>query len=168
MGNICGKTESDAFDQPGRVLGSAPPPGPATAPVPKRVGGPPRVLGGSSIVEAPGNQEDARRKASEAALAHPYYGRELYAPSADDRGTPPPPPVPFKPHIVKAHCGICYPLSDPRFQARAKASSAGGGKLQTQLTSQQKKSQLEHLNDASKTQRGENQSAQATEIQRWD
>lgn len=78
------------------------------------------MLGGSSTVEASGSQEDARRKASEAALA------------------------------------------------RAKASSAGGGKLQTQLTSQQKKSQLEHLNDASKTKRGENQSTQDTEIQRWD
>ncbi|KAH7163228.1 hypothetical protein B0J13DRAFT_32373 [Dactylonectria estremocensis] len=119
MGNCCGKTESDAFDQPGRVLGSAPPQGSTSAPVPK-VGGPPRVLGGSSTAEASGNQEDARRKASEAALA------------------------------------------------RAKASSAGSGKLQAQLTSQQKKSHLEHLNDASKTKRGENQSSQDTEIQRWD
>ncbi|KAH6997861.1 hypothetical protein BKA56DRAFT_607447 [Ilyonectria sp. MPI-CAGE-AT-0026] len=85
MGNICGKTEADPFDQPGRVLGSAPPPGPTTAPVPKKVGGPPRVLGGSSTAEASGSQEDARRKASEAALRnrpHPSHGRGLRAPLA--------------------------------------------------------------------------------------
>ncbi|KAI5466398.1 hypothetical protein BGZ63DRAFT_376110 [Mariannaea sp. PMI_226] len=71
MGNICGKTESDPFDRPGRVLGTAPPAGPTTAPVPKKVGGPPRTLGGaSSAAEASSqDQTDARRKAAEAAQA---------------------------------------------------------------------------------------------------
>ncbi|KAK7416046.1 hypothetical protein QQX98_005497 [Neonectria punicea] len=124
MGNCCGKTESDAFDQPGRVLGSAPPPGPSTAPVPRKIGGPPRTLGGgggsAQATASSSTQDEARRKAAEAA------------------------------------------------EARAKAASAGGGKLQTQLSAQQKKSQLAHLNDASNTQRHHNQSSQDTQIQRWE
>jgi hypothetical protein len=67
MGNICGKQESDAFSQPGRVLGSAPPPAPKTAPVPKKVGGPPRTLGGGSSTGDGSDLVDARRKAAEAA-----------------------------------------------------------------------------------------------------
>ncbi|KAI1281035.1 hypothetical protein F5Y07DRAFT_355197 [Xylaria sp. FL0933] len=72
MGNICGKSESDAFSQPGRVLGSAPPQ-PERASVPARVGGPPRTLGGD-IPEAQGSSgaaadNDARRRAAEAAEA---------------------------------------------------------------------------------------------------
>lgn len=67
MGNICGKeSKSDNFSQPGRVLGTAPTPGPKTAPVPKKVGGPPRTLGGSSN-EASGDAGDARKKAAQAA-----------------------------------------------------------------------------------------------------
>ncbi|KAH6898752.1 hypothetical protein B0T10DRAFT_473583 [Thelonectria olida] len=70
MGNICGKSEAEPFDSPGRVLGSAPPPGPRTAPVPNKVGGPPRTLGGSSSPEASSrDQSDARAKAAEAAEA---------------------------------------------------------------------------------------------------
>ncbi|KAI0432966.1 hypothetical protein F5Y09DRAFT_114248 [Xylaria sp. FL1042] len=72
MGNICGKSESEAFSQPGRVLGSAPPQ-PERASVPARVGGPPRTLGGGSP-EAQGNSggatdNEARRRAAEAAEA---------------------------------------------------------------------------------------------------
>lgn len=78
MGNICGKTESDAFSQPGRVLGSAPPQ-PQRASVPAHVGGPPRTLGGgggsSSVQGNNGDNnninntaaDDARRRAAEAA-----------------------------------------------------------------------------------------------------
>ncbi|KAF4462501.1 hypothetical protein FALBO_10692 [Fusarium albosuccineum] len=71
MGNLCGKTDSEAFAQPGRVLGSAPAPASGTAPVPSKVGGPPRVLGGasSSAEASSGDPEDARRKAAEAAEA---------------------------------------------------------------------------------------------------
>lgn len=76
--------------------------------------------------------------------------------------------IPFKAHTTTIIVPTIVNFLTTPFQARAKASSAGGGKLQTQLTSQQKKSQLEHLNDASKTKRGENQSTQDTEIQRWD
>lgn len=80
MGNICGKTESDAFSQPGRVLGSAPPQ-PQRASVPAHVGGPPRTLGGgggsSSVQGNNGDNnninntaaDDARRRAAEAAEA---------------------------------------------------------------------------------------------------
>lgn len=70
MGNLCGKESSDAFAQPGRTLSSAPPAQNQnqTASVPKKVvvGGPARTLGsgGGSGSSA---QEDARRKAAEAA-----------------------------------------------------------------------------------------------------
>ncbi|KAH6615309.1 hypothetical protein C7974DRAFT_417488 [Boeremia exigua] len=61
MGNLCGKESKDAFDGPGRTLGSAPAPAtkasvPATAnsksakPV---VGGPPRTLGDSNSSDKP-------------------------------------------------------------------------------------------------------------------
>ncbi|CEJ86002.1 hypothetical protein VHEMI03981 [[Torrubiella] hemipterigena] len=68
MGNICGKTESDNFSQPGRVVGSRPAQA-STAPVPKtvKVGGPARTLGERSVTASePG---DARRRAAEAAEA---------------------------------------------------------------------------------------------------
>ncbi|EFX02543.1 hypothetical protein CMQ_5904 [Grosmannia clavigera kw1407] len=75
MGNLCGKVDSDAFEQPGRVLGSADavliPGQPRTAAVPpqatlNRVGGPPRTLGGEG---SSGAADDVRRKAAEAAEA---------------------------------------------------------------------------------------------------
>ncbi|KAM0260511.1 hypothetical protein ACHAQJ_002744 [Trichoderma viride] len=73
MGNICGKTESEP-SQPGRPLGSAPPPGPKTSRVPQKVGGPPRTLGGAGDDSGEGgggssNPSDARRRAAEAAEA---------------------------------------------------------------------------------------------------
>lgn len=71
MGNICGKeSKTDNFSQPGRVVGSAPAPAPKTAPVPKKVGGPPRTLGGGGNSTEGGSTEnatDARRRAAEAA-----------------------------------------------------------------------------------------------------
>ncbi|KAI1203160.1 hypothetical protein F5X97DRAFT_285121, partial [Nemania serpens] len=70
MGNICGKSDSEAFSQPGRVLGSAPPQ-PQRASVPAHVGGPPRTLGGDSpsAQASGGDADDARRRAAEAAEA---------------------------------------------------------------------------------------------------
>lgn len=68
MGNICGKTEPEPDAQAGRRLGSAPPPGPKTARVPQKVGGPPRTLGGAAGDESGGGDPaDARRRAAEAA-----------------------------------------------------------------------------------------------------
>lgn len=68
MGNICGKTESEPDARAGRRLGSAPPPGPKTAPVPRKVGGPPRTLGsGGGGGDSGSDPGDARRKAAEAA-----------------------------------------------------------------------------------------------------
>ncbi|KND89456.1 hypothetical protein TOPH_05872 [Tolypocladium ophioglossoides CBS 100239] len=75
MGNICGKEDPDA-SPPGRVLGSAPP-AQKTSSIPKKVGGPPRTLGGSTSAppsgeDSPGRgggQVDARRRAAEAAEA---------------------------------------------------------------------------------------------------
>ncbi|GKT83540.1 hypothetical protein Ct61P_01390 [Colletotrichum tofieldiae] len=74
MGSVCGKEDKgDNFTSPGRPLGTAPPPQPKTAPIPARVGGPPRTLGGGSGGGAPGEQSanaaEARRKAAEAAEA---------------------------------------------------------------------------------------------------
>ncbi|RTE78686.1 hypothetical protein BHE90_006841 [Fusarium euwallaceae] len=69
MGNCCGKSESEAFSQPGRVLGSAPPPASRTASVPTKVGGPPRTLGGAASAEGSSDADDARRRAAEAAEA---------------------------------------------------------------------------------------------------
>ncbi|KAH8157846.1 hypothetical protein CIB48_g10403 [Xylaria polymorpha] len=72
MGNICGKSESEAFSQPGRVLGSAPPQ-PQRASVPAHVGGPPRTLGGGSpsAQGTGGDTDDARRQAAK----QPRYAR---------------------------------------------------------------------------------------------
>lgn len=77
MGNICGKSDSDAFSQPGRVLGSAPPqPQRASVPSgvsgPKLVGGPARTLGTTRPAAGGGQgqgeaEEEARRRAAEAA-----------------------------------------------------------------------------------------------------
>ncbi|EKJ71222.1 hypothetical protein NXS19_001260 [Fusarium pseudograminearum] len=121
MGNICGKTEPEAFSQPGRVLGTAPPPTSGTAPVPKQVGGPPRTLGGGSATAASGSDdpENARRKAAEAA------------------------------------------------EARAKAASKPGGKLQTQLAAQKKQTRSETLKDASQEQLRAREADQATEARNW-
>jgi hypothetical protein len=67
MGNICGKSDSEAFSQPGRTLGSAPPQ-PQRAFVPPHVGGPPRTVGGSPTPQGNnGDADDARRRAAEAA-----------------------------------------------------------------------------------------------------
>ncbi|KAI0555370.1 hypothetical protein F4679DRAFT_578754 [Xylaria curta] len=68
MGNICGKSESEAFSQPGRVLGCAPEQ-PQRASIPAHVGGPPRTLGGGGSPSAQGDADDARRRAAEAAEA---------------------------------------------------------------------------------------------------
>ncbi|KAK0104536.1 hypothetical protein ONS95_004825 [Cadophora gregata] len=74
MGNLCGKESSDAFAQPGRTLAEAHPASGTqnqnpTASVPKKVvvGGPPRTLGSGG--QSGSAQEDARRKAAEAAEA---------------------------------------------------------------------------------------------------
>ncbi|QSZ28817.1 hypothetical protein DSL72_003322 [Monilinia vaccinii-corymbosi] len=78
MGNCCSTSDPSPFNQPGRVLSSAPPkPNAPTAPapksnVPRKIGGPARTLGsGSSAGGRNGSstQEDARRKAAEAAEA---------------------------------------------------------------------------------------------------
>lgn len=76
MGNICGKTESDNFSSPGRVVGAAPPSGPQSAPVPKTkkgsvVSGPGRTLGSGGNLSAGGPTEDARKRAAEAAEVSP-------------------------------------------------------------------------------------------------
>ncbi|KAL7789421.1 hypothetical protein V8C37DRAFT_386475 [Trichoderma ceciliae] len=78
MGNICGKTEPEPFQHPGRPLGSAPPPGPKTSRVPQKVGGPPRTLGGSGVDAGADSSDpsDARRRAAEAAEARSKAARK--------------------------------------------------------------------------------------------
>lgn len=72
MGALCGKeSKGDNFAGQGRPLGSAPPQGPTSAPLPanKRVGGPPRTLG-AGAGDGPSSSDpasDARRRAAEAA-----------------------------------------------------------------------------------------------------
>ncbi|KAH7035297.1 uncharacterized protein B0I36DRAFT_360690 [Microdochium trichocladiopsis] len=72
MGNLCSKSDGDNFSQPGRALGTAPEQ-PARAAVPpsavaaRKVGGPPRTLGGAA--PAADGPDDARRRAAEAAEA---------------------------------------------------------------------------------------------------
>ena len=72
MGALCGKeSKPDPFSQPGRTLSSAPPQNAnPTSSVPKKVGGPPRTLGGST---SDAQAQDARVKAAEAA----EVGRKL-------------------------------------------------------------------------------------------
>jgi hypothetical protein len=71
MGGLCSKESSpDPFSQPGRTLSSAPPPtNTKTSSVPRKVGGPPRTLGGANAAsgQTDSQKEDARRKAAEAA-----------------------------------------------------------------------------------------------------
>jgi hypothetical protein len=71
MGACCGKASSDAFDSPGRVLGTAPPQ-PKTAAVPAvkkaaTVGHPPQTLGGGGEGGPASGDVEARRRAAEAA-----------------------------------------------------------------------------------------------------
>ncbi|TVY56012.1 hypothetical protein LCER1_G001764 [Lachnellula cervina] len=70
MGNLCGKESGDPFAQPGRTLSSAPASNnnTQTAPLPKKLISAPRKLG-SSAPQSSAAQEDARRKAAEAAEA---------------------------------------------------------------------------------------------------
>ncbi|KAI0176274.1 hypothetical protein GGR52DRAFT_353556 [Hypoxylon sp. FL1284] len=72
MGNICGKSDSEAFSQPGRVLGAAPPQ-PERASVPPKISNPPRTVGGSAqnaqATQAGSSADEARRRAAEAAEA---------------------------------------------------------------------------------------------------
>ena len=68
MGNLCGKESGDAFAQPGRTLGAAPP-AQTSAAVPAAArgnggGGVGRTLGGAATASS---QEDARSKAALAA-----------------------------------------------------------------------------------------------------
>lgn len=76
MGNLCGKQSKDAFDGPGRTLGSAPAPAtkasvPASANAAstknRTVGGPARALGTSKPGSDPQNQPPANVAAAEAA-----------------------------------------------------------------------------------------------------
>jgi len=72
MGALCGKespASSDPFSTPGRVLSSAPAPQTTSSiPAQRKVGGPPRTLGGSSSPNTDMDREEARRKAAEAAM----------------------------------------------------------------------------------------------------
>lgn len=66
MGNLCGKEATDPQAQNTRPLPSPSAPRPnQSSSVPRKVGGPPRTLGSSAPGEQ--SQEDARRKAAEAA-----------------------------------------------------------------------------------------------------
>jgi hypothetical protein len=76
MGNLCGKQSKDAFDGPGRTLGSAPAPAtkasvPASANAAstqyRTIGGPARPLGTSKPRGDPENQPPANVAAAEAA-----------------------------------------------------------------------------------------------------
>ena len=54
-----------------------------------------------------------------------------------------------------------------KVQARAKASSKPGGKLQTQLAAQKKQTRSETLKDASQEQLRAREADQATEARSW-
>ncbi|KAK3299029.1 uncharacterized protein B0H64DRAFT_472220 [Chaetomium fimeti] len=75
MGNLC-SSERDPFSQPGRPLGTTPPAPtsasvPAAAKAPRKVGGPPRTLGGSTTgsgsTSTTAAADDARARAAAAA-----------------------------------------------------------------------------------------------------
>ncbi|KZL69122.1 hypothetical protein CT0861_12573 [Colletotrichum tofieldiae] len=152
MGSVCGKEDKgDNFTSPGRPLGTAPPPQPKTAPIPARVGGPPRTLGGGSGGGAPGEQSanaaEARRKAAEAA--------EVGTPWPSPSPSPPPPMLLAStahtangPQLWRNRLANVY---NPR-QARAKAASKSTGKLSSQLNAQKKQTQADLLKDASAQQ----------------
>ena len=131
MGNICGKEEPDT-SPPGRVLGSAPA-AQRKSTVPRKVGGPPRTLGtgpGTGIgpgeaTTSPGDAGDARRKAAEAAEVRTCR-TYIYPPAS-----------------------LSSSETNKRRQARAKASSKPGGKLQSQLSAQKRQSRADTLKQAS-------------------
>ncbi|KLO87408.1 Uncharacterized protein LW93_10262 [Fusarium fujikuroi] len=128
MGNICGKTEPEAFSQPGRVLGSAPAP----------AAGPLQPLAQRRFRQ----RSEARQGLWEAAQL-----RKLQ----EIRMTPG-----GKPRKLQR-----------ALQARAKASSKPGGKLQTQLAAQKKQTRSETLNDASQEQLRAREADQAAEARNW-
>ncbi|KAH8179852.1 hypothetical protein LIA77_01371 [Sarocladium implicatum] len=82
MGNICGK-QDDPYAQPGRRVGentsassTANSNSKKTVPVPKKVGGPGRTLGGSTSGDSgsAAGADEARRRAAEAAEARAAKG----------------------------------------------------------------------------------------------
>lgn len=149
MGNICGKTESEP-SQPGRLLGSAPPPGPKTSRVPQKVGGPPRTLGSAGDANS-GDASDARRKAAEAAEV-----RKEADPTK-------PLSLPFASTFLTVTDFFFF---DPR-QARAKASSKGG-KLQSQLNAQKKQNRLSTLAEASNQELRARDADEAAQTRNWE
>lgn len=75
MGNMCGKEFVADTDGPqSHKFSSLPPNSNAkVAHVPKKFGGPPRILGSESSVTSGGDPEDARKKAGEAAEVSPKH-----------------------------------------------------------------------------------------------
>ncbi|KAK1988691.1 hypothetical protein LZ30DRAFT_776592 [Colletotrichum cereale] len=139
MGSFCGKEDKgDNFTSPGRPLGTAPPPQPKTAPIPARIGGPPRTLGGGGGGGASGQQSadaaEARRKAAEAAEASI--------------------PRLSLPSFLFPTFACSWPLGAHRQRAtaRAKAASKSTGKLSSQLNAQKKQTQTDLLKDVSAQQ----------------
>lgn len=147
MGNLC-SSERDPFSQPGRPLGTTPTT-PASASVPasatarksgRKVGGPPRTLGGGSP-DAPTSQSspagggvgnDARAKAAAAAeVCHLMHNK--LAGDDDEEEDPPRSNIPN--------------------QARFQKSTQGGGKLQAALQQQRAMTDVEVLKQGSETER---------------
>ncbi|KAI9903078.1 hypothetical protein N3K66_002430 [Trichothecium roseum] len=120
MGNLCGKADKDNFSSPGRVVGSAPAQSSRpSAPVPRKVGGPGRTLGGGPSSSSSA-AEDARQKAALAA------------------------------------------------EARAKASSKPGGKLQAQLAAQKKQNRGDTLKEVSDNAQRARDADDAARARQWD
>lgn len=85
MGNLCGKQSEDPFAQPGRTVGSVPPPSNnQTASLPRKVGGPARTLGGSNAKDTGDiSPEEARKRAAAAAEVSLPFLWKLYTWSSE-------------------------------------------------------------------------------------
>lgn len=77
MGNLCGKPskENDPFSQPGRIIGSAPPPQPNPRVAVPKINGQGQKLGGSSGREGSDARSAAARAAEERAKANQPKGK---------------------------------------------------------------------------------------------
>jgi hypothetical protein len=184
MGNLC-SSERDPFSQPGRPLGTTPAAPtsasvPASAKAPRKVGGPPRTLGGggeagpSSTSSASGPAGDARAKAAAAAevchvlfsstpipshliSSHTHVYTTPHIPSLSPSPPPthlPNPALPIHPsnlHIPYHGAGADDILPTP--QARLQQSKKGAGKLQTALDQRRGMTDAEALKHASETER---------------
>lgn len=149
MGNLC-SSERDPFSQPGRPLGTTPTT-PATATTPKsarKVGGPPRTLGGSSP-NAPTSQSSPGGRGGGGGGGGDGNDARARAAAAAEV---------CQSHLMPTNRAVAtmrkvLERSNVPNQARFQKSTQGGGKLQAALQQQRAMTDVEVLKQGSETER---------------